>query len=79
MKSTDDRQATSTEGADMYLDTIISRNSGGGGPLLFATGIALAVTALVGVSEPAFAQGNDAEAMDEIIVTTARRREESNR
>jgi outer membrane receptor protein involved in Fe transport len=61
----------------MYLDTIISRNSGGGGPLLFATGIALAVTALVGVSEPAFAQGNDAEAMDEIIVTTARRREES--
>jgi len=74
----DDTHATSTEGADMNQNTIFSRKSGSGATLLFATGVALAATALLGVTEPAVAQGNDADdAMDEIIVTTARRREES--
>ena len=62
----------------MYQNTTISRNSRRGAPLLFAAGVALAASALFGVAEPALAQGSDADnAMDEIIVTTARRREES--
>jgi len=62
----------------MYQYTIFSRNSSRGATLLFGAGVALAASALFGIAEPALAQGNDAEnAMDEIIVTTARRREES--
>jgi len=62
----------------MYQYTIFSRNSSRGATLLFGAGVALAASALFGVAEPAVAQGNDAtNAMDEIIVTTARRREES--
>ena len=62
----------------MYQDTLISRNAGRGATLLFGAGVALAASALFGIAEPAVAQGNDADdAMDEIIVTTARRREES--
>lgn len=62
----------------MYQDNIVSRNSGRGAPLLFAAGVALAASALFGVAEPALAQGSGADdALDEIIVTTARRREES--
>jgi iron complex outermembrane receptor protein len=48
------------------------------GTLLAAAGVALAASALLGVATPAQAQGSSADdAMDEIIVTTARRREES--
>lgn len=62
----------------MYQNTLFSRNSGRGATLLFGAGVALAASALFGIAEPAVAQGNDADdAMDEIIVTTARRREES--
>jgi iron complex outermembrane receptor protein len=61
----------------MYQDTLISRNSSRGATLLFGAGVALVASALFGVAEPALAQGSDADAMDEIIVTTARRREES--
>ena len=61
----------------MYQHTILSRSSGRGATLLFAAGVALAASTLFGVAAPAQAQGSDADAMDEIIVTTARRREES--
>ena len=62
----------------MYQNTLISRNSSRGATLLFGAGVALAASALFGIAEPAVAQGTDADnAMDEIIVTTARRREES--
>jgi iron complex outermembrane receptor protein len=78
MTSIEDKQASSTEGADMYQNTLISRNSSRGATLLFGAGVALAASALFGIAEPAVAQGTDADnAMDEIIVTTARRREES--
>jgi len=60
----------------MYQDNIFSRNSGRGVTTLFGAGVALAASALFGIAEPAVAQGAS-EAMDEIVVTTARRREES--
>jgi len=62
----------------MYQHTIFSRYSRRGATLLFSSGVALAASALFGIAGPAHAQGSDADnTMDEIIVTTARRREES--
>ena len=62
----------------MYQNTLFSRNSGRGASLLFGAGVALAASALFGIAEPVQAQGSAADdAMDEIVVTTARRREES--
>ena len=61
----------------MHEYTTHSRNTGRGAVLLAGASVALATGALFGIAEPALAQGSDADAMDEIIVTTARRREES--
>jgi iron complex outermembrane receptor protein len=46
MTSIEDKQASSTEGADMYQNTLISRNSSRGATLLFGAGVVLAASAL---------------------------------
>ena len=62
----------------MYIDTTLDFSPGRMAITPVAAGLTLAALALLGDTQPAFAQGSDADdAMDEIIVTTARRREES--
>jgi iron complex outermembrane receptor protein len=61
----------------MHKHTIDLRNTGRGVALLAGASVLLAASALFGGATPAHAQGSADEAMDEIIVTTARRREES--
>jgi iron complex outermembrane receptor protein len=62
----------------MRRNTHHTRNTDRSAALLAAAGVTLAASALFGVATPAQAQGSSAdEAMDEITVTTARRREES--
>ena len=61
----------------MHKHTTHTRNTGRGAALLAGASVALAASALFGGATPALAQGSADEAMDEIIVTTARRREES--
>ena len=77
MNDSDIKASNGTEGADMYKHTTIPENPDRRATLLLAAGVTLAASALFAVAEPAHAQGSDADAMDEIIVTTARRREES--
>ena len=62
----------------MYIDTTLDFSPGRMAIMPVAAGLTLAALALLGDTQPAFAQGSDADnAIDEIIVTTARRREES--
>ena len=61
----------------MHKHSTQSRNTGRGAALLAGAGVALAASALFGGAAPAHAQGSADDAIDEIIVTTARRREES--
>jgi iron complex outermembrane receptor protein len=61
----------------MQKHTTHSRSTGRGAALLAGAGVALAAYALLGGAAPAQAQSSADDAMDEIIVTTARRREES--
>ena len=72
------RQASSTKGADMFKDTTTPINPDGRARALMGAGLAVAAVSLFAVPAPSHAQQSGADAaMDEIIVTTARRREES--
>jgi iron complex outermembrane receptor protein len=76
INETTERQAP--KGAEMRRKIHYTRDAKRCATLLTSAGIALAASALLGHAGPAHAQGNGADdAMDEIIVTTARRREES--
>jgi iron complex outermembrane receptor protein len=66
----------STKGADMFKDTIPINTDQRAGAIV-AAGLAAAALSLLAVAGPANAQEGADRAIDEIVVTTARRREES--
>ena len=69
---------SSTKGAEMFKDTTIPINPDRRAAAVVGTGLAAAALSLFAVAGPAHAQQGGADkAIDEIVVTTARRREES--
>ena len=69
--------ASSTKGADMFKDTTIPINPDRRAAVVVGTGLAAAALSLFAVAGPAHAQAGADKAIDEIVVTTARRREEA--
>ena len=69
--------ASSTKGAEMFKDITIPINPDRRAIAVVGAGLAAAALSLFAVAGPAHAQAGADNAIDEIVVTTARRREEA--